>query len=857
MNKKTYKKTIMSHIKKSAIALALAGGCSFGALADYVHTDGKNIVDENGDALFLNGINLGNWLLWEGYLMMGDFNYRTHTQFYNSLIETFGSEAKAAEFEHQWRLNYVDDKAIADLKALGFNSVRVPFHFNLFWKNGQLSDHGFQYFDQLIESCRTHGLYVLLDMHAAPGYQNPGDHADNVNSNASQPRDTVEFWDGTENINIAKSVWRHIAARYKDEPVVWGYDLINEPVPQPGREMELLGSLIEMRDAIREVDTNHVIVAEGSWWSSDLTKIDWSDPLVQDATGVTSQWDDNLVYQLHHYGPASGTYGRENITNNLNIPLIIGEYGESDNGNLKDMTDWAKANLSGYYPWSFKKMSHDKTLWTIPPNAAYTELKTYINNGGTAAPELYDAMIEFAQVNILNGHASHEWHQGFYEAVSPLTIAPPPPPPAPTCDEDDVQILLPGKLEAEDYCANEGVLFEDTTDVGGGKNIGWLDAGDSAEYRVNITEAGQYDLVARIASANATGQFSVLINQQSVAEFSVPSTGDWQQWQSISQPVWLEAGPNTLEVVINGGGFNLNWLEVVNDFVVVDPCDNATATNLPAKIEAESFCNMAGLQTETTADVGGGENIGWIDSGDWAEYKIDVANLTDFVVNFRVASNANNGRVELLVDGNIVGGIDVSNTQGWQSWQSLALPLTLSAGEHNVRLNFIQGGFNLNWIEFVADHGPIDPPVDPSDNDLVSGNHYIFVNKLSGKAADVAGVSTHDGGNVHQWDLHQNANQIWQANLVEANVYTFVSLNSGKCLDADSGSDNVHQWSCSANDNQKWIVEPLSEGGFTVRTFVGNDVLTVESGSSDNGANLITTTGTSQSHQQWRFELAN
>ena len=245
------------------------------AVADFVSTDGTKIIDEQGNELFLSGINLGNWLVWEGYLMMGDFNYRTHTQFFNELSSALGSSDRAAEFEYQWRLNYVDEQAIADLKALGFNSVRVPFNYNLFWWNNQLRDNGFEYFDRVIEWCRKYDMYVLLDMHGAPGYQNPGDHADNVNSNASQPRDSVTFWDGN-NVQVAATIWRHIANRYKDEPVVWGYDLINEPVPQDGREYELLPSLITLRNAIREVDNNHIIVAEGSWWGSDLSKIDWT-----------------------------------------------------------------------------------------------------------------------------------------------------------------------------------------------------------------------------------------------------------------------------------------------------------------------------------------------------------------------------------------------------------------------------------------------------------------------------------------------------------------------------------------------------------------------------------------------------
>ena len=350
--------------------------------------------------------------------MMGDFNYRTHTQFFDSIADALGGVNEATEFEYQWRLNYVNEDAIADLKGLGFNSVRVPFNFKLFYQNGLIVDDGFEFFDRVIEYCRTHDMYVLLDMHGAPGYQNPGDHSDNVDSNADQPRDTVAFWDG-DNVQLAASIWRHIAARYVDEPVIWGYDIINEPVPQDGREYELLPSYVTMRNAIREVDTNHIIVAEGSWWSSDLSKIDWMDLTVQSETGITSQWDDKLVYQLHHYGLASDTYGREDIPNKLNIPVFIGEYGETDESNLLDITNWAKQSLEGYYAWSFKKMSHDRTLWTIPPNDAYNQVKAYINSGGTPPTHLYSDMISFAQINTNNGHSSHEWHQGFTMPLNP------------------------------------------------------------------------------------------------------------------------------------------------------------------------------------------------------------------------------------------------------------------------------------------------------------------------------------------------------------------------------------------------------------------------------------------------------
>lgn len=577
-----------SQVVACTAMLALSGAQS--VYANFVSTNGTKIVDEQGNELFLSGINLGNWLVWEGYLMMGDFNYRTHTQFFNELSGALGSSDRAAEFEYQWRLNYVDEQAIADLKGLGFNSVRVPFNYNLFWWDNQLRDNGFEYFDRVIEWCRKYDMYVLLDMHGAPGYQNPGDHADNVNSNASQPRDSVTFWDGN-NVQIAATIWRHIANRYKDEPVVWGYDLINEPVTQDGREYELLPSLITMRNAIREVDNNHIIVAEGSWWGSDLSKIDWSNTETQNRTGVNYQWDNKLVYQIHHYGPVADTMGRENITNNLNIPLIIGEYGETDEANLLAITNWAKQNLAGYFPWSFKKMSHDRTLWTIPTNNDYEQVKAYINNGGTPPTHLYDAMISFAQNNIRNGHSSHVWHQGFYDGVKPD-------PQQAYCSSAG-RFTLPGQIEAEQFCAQQGVQVETTSDSGGGQNIGYLDGGDYTDYNIYVPSSGQYTFEARVASQDTSGQIDVQVDGSSIGALTTPVTGGWQSFTTISTTLYLNAGDHHLRIAYPSGGFNVNWVA----FSSSAPASLQAGTYIISNVASGRVIDVAGVSSNDGANI--------------------------------------------------------------------------------------------------------------------------------------------------------------------------------------------------------------------------------------------------------------
>lgn len=415
-------KLIKTKITKNFFAFTLiltVWGCMHvqPAYTQFVKPVGTSLVDEKGEPLFIAGVNLGNWLLWEGYMMVGEYTFMTHSQTLEGFKKAFGGDAaKASEFEHQWRMNYVTEQTISDIKDLGFNSVRVPFHYNMFWNGSNVTDLGFPYFDNLISWCKKYNVYILLDMHAAPGYQNPGDHSDNPHGRGEGERESVKFWDGN-NVEIAAKIWKHIAGKYKDEPIIWAYDLLNEPVPQAGREYEMLQAFVTIKNAVREVDPNHIIMTEGAWWGADLSYLDWTDAKVQLRTGVKAKWDDKLVYQTHHYSDdVSLLNERKAITDKLNIPLVLGEYGENNDGILREMTDWCINNNVGYYPWTFKKMYFDKTLWTIAPNNAYKNVRNYImNSSGNPPANAYDNMIAFCKNNLSNDKAS--FSTGFYNAV--------------------------------------------------------------------------------------------------------------------------------------------------------------------------------------------------------------------------------------------------------------------------------------------------------------------------------------------------------------------------------------------------------------------------------------------------------
>lgn len=110
------------------------------------------------------------------------------------------------------------------------------------------------------------------------------------------------------------------------------------------------------------------------------------------------------------------------------------------------------------------------------------------------------------------------------------------------------------------------------------------------------------------------------------------------------------------------------------------------------------------VDIETTSDVGGGYNVGYITPGEWLQYATDVKATGRYNLLGRVASTQTGRHFHMTVDGvDVTGRIDVPNTGGWQNWTTVtAENVHLEAGRRKLRLRFDTGDFNLNWVEAVA-----------------------------------------------------------------------------------------------------------------------------------------------------------
>jgi len=230
--------------------------------AQFAHTEHKQIVDGAGKPLLLRATNLGNWLVPEGYMWLFQGGPQSPGEIRALVLELLGPEGSAA-FWQKYRENYITREDIAFLHRAGFNAIRVPMHYNLFESDDA---EGFKLLDRLIAWSRTENLYVILDLHAAPG----GQTGANIDDSAGYPW----LYQSAQEQEHLIAIWRRLATHYRDEPAVLGYDLLNEPIPPFPRLAPLNPSLEplykKLASEIRKVDAHHILFLGGAQWDGNL-----------------------------------------------------------------------------------------------------------------------------------------------------------------------------------------------------------------------------------------------------------------------------------------------------------------------------------------------------------------------------------------------------------------------------------------------------------------------------------------------------------------------------------------------------------------------------------------------------------
>ncbi|MFT7561809.1 MAG: endoglucanase [Flavobacteriales bacterium] len=256
-------------------------------------------------------------------------------------------------------------------------------------------------------------------------------------------------------------------------------------------------------------------------------------------------------------------------------------------------------------------------------------------------------------------------------------------------------------LQAEHFVSQQGVQTEQSTDIGGGENVGYIDRGDWMKYAVSLpaSASGEYEISYRVSSPSddAYLQLEAYGGDEVYDSIKIPNTGGWQDWQVIKQRVTLPQGLREFVVVATGDDWNINWINIAaKSECLSSECYQGGHENV--RVEAEDFSNMQGVIVDNGV-------VGWVDDGDWLVYNRELPLLSEtnrYKITYRVARGMDgDGIIQLEAPGGSIAynRIKVPNTGGWDSYVTLSHTVDLPRDIDGLALAAVKGGWNLDWFE--------------------------------------------------------------------------------------------------------------------------------------------------------------
>jgi endoglucanase len=576
----------------------------------FLRASGSKIVDANNNEVVLKGMGLGGWLLMEGYMLQVNGGYG-QWQIKRDMFLQGATESEIETFFQNWRNTHTTAADISYLKSLGLNSLRLPMHYDLFLTSAQRTLRndviygktpvttyvealstwydqnllftsatldGFTTIDNTLQWAGANGMWVVLDLHAAPGGQGS-------QSNINDALVGLDLWNRVDSKGrkiyqlVTERLWKEISNRYKSDARVAMYDLVNEP--HGGVQNATIKALYSQIIAtIRANGDNHLILLEGNGYGNEYTGI----------TPDLFPGQTNLVWNGHRYWVTNDPAVKDRNANQLNlianlvnfrakwnVPVWVGETGENSNHWVAEACKNLNDRSIGWCLWTHKRLhgSHSPLAQTASP------MKVKYANIYTAAgrTEL------ISNVAFANCIKQKDYEDAMTRMVNDATTLP----------FNGTRASLPGKLFASDYdigknglayvdkifqkipydgpdwnsghtYRNDGVDIEATTDAtGNGVNVGWLEYNDWMNYSVSVTQSGSYAVQFRVANgSNRSGGLSIKVDGTTIGSITVPPTGGFQTWTtvSLSQTLNLTAGNHVIQVLANSrnGGGNLSWL---------------------------------------------------------------------------------------------------------------------------------------------------------------------------------------------------------------------------------------------------------------------------------------------------------
>lgn len=556
----------------------------------FLHRDGQSIVDGNGKSVLLRGLGLGGWMVQEGYMIKtGEF---AGPQFVirQKITDVIGEE-NTTEFYKRYKANGITKKDIDSLAKWGFNSIRLPMHYNLYTlpvekekvagENTWLEE-GFAMTDSLLNWCKANKMYLILDLHAAPGGQGKDANISDYDETKSS------LWESRANQEKMIAFWKKIALRYKDQPWIGAYDVINEPnwnfsgTNKNGCDEELNAPLralqMQITKAIREVDKKHLIFIEGNCWGNNYK-------------GIFPLWDDNMALSFHkywNYNDQASIQQMLDYRTEYNVPIWMGEGGENSNVWFRDAISLFEKNNIGWAFWPMKKIENIAGVTSVVKPDGYDKLLHYWEKGThkpsvdeakkilmeladnykmervIVKPDVIDAMFRqirsFETKPYKNRMLPAKVFATEYD-LGPMGLA--------YFDNDAVNYWVSSGARTEwnkgNQMRNDAVdIVKCKDDVTNGYSVSYIEKDEWLQYTVVVTDNKPFEIGIRYSNHKEEGKFYLADdNGNKISEIiHLPFSGGENHWKTIHlKNIKLNKGTNKIRIYFVEGNFNLNYLE--------------------------------------------------------------------------------------------------------------------------------------------------------------------------------------------------------------------------------------------------------------------------------------------------------
>jgi len=545
----------------------------------FLRVNGKKIENKVNKDFILRGMGFGGWMLQEGYMFHLGFLGQQY-KIKQKITDLVGKK-QADIFYAKWLKDHTQKADIDSMASWGFNSIRLPMHYDLFTlpvkdepvagKNTWLPT-GFEMVDELLSWCKQNHIYLILDLHAAPGGE--GNDFPIADRHPGEP----SLWESKANQDKTVALWQKLAERYKNEPYIGGYDILNEtnwgfddPKDPHGlqeqKNIPLRNLFVRITNAIRKEDKNHIIFLEGNGFANNYN-------------GMFPLWDNNLVISFHKYGNFAT---KETIQKYLdyrdkyNVPLWLGESGENSNTWFTNNIKLVEDNDIGWSWWQLKKMGINQPLEIKEPkdyDLFVQYCKDSLQLDSAKGQQILNALLQNIQIQ------NNIWHKDVTDAMfrqvhstATLPFKPNIVSANTTIKAVDYDLGRNGfaynDMDTSRYQYTAGVHTQgnrghtyrnDGVDIKADEHnapyVFSIEDGEWLLYTTTVEQSGNYNLAFNTSGSD--GVIDLYDNDKLLAgNISVGASRDDNDFiQSTPVAIHLDKGVNKIKVFFKKGGFN-------------------------------------------------------------------------------------------------------------------------------------------------------------------------------------------------------------------------------------------------------------------------------------------------------------